>query len=139
MSLVRRFYEPLDITVVELTATAQNVNGHMVQAAANLNEVSDTLGVNEGDAKNNDGYVLVGLISIGASGDNPVFFASNGYGGIATGTDIGSANNNDGSALVLLRPVPGPGGAPLYSAQFLGDQVAHEAAHTFGLRHTCGT
>lgn len=128
MELVRRFYQPLDITVVELTSSFQTVNGHSVRAAANLDDISATLGANEGDAKNNDSYVIVGQFQIGASNDNPATFASNGYGGLSTGTDIGGNNNNDGTAFVLLI---GSGD----SAQFNGVQIAHEAGHAFGLRH----
>lgn len=126
-ALVQRFYQGLDITVVDLTATPQNVNGHTVQAASSLAEISQTLGANEGDAKNNDTYVIVGQFIINGT-DNPRFFATNGYGGISTATDIGGLNNNDGTALVMLK---GSGDGVLFN----GDQIAHEAGHAFGLRH----
>ena len=132
MSLVRRFYEPLDVTVSELTASTQSVNGHDVQAAASLADVSVTLGANEGDSENNDAYVLVGQIAIGASNDNPATFATNGYGGFASTTDIGADNTHDNSAIVLLRS------PNLYSVGFLADQVAHESSHLLGLRHSFG-
>src|SRR5439155_9117559 len=93
-ALVQRYYAPFDITVVDLTASLQNINGHMVRAAANLDEISQTLGINEGDAENNDSYVIVGQFQIGATNDNPATFAMNGYGGLSTGTDIGGNNNN---------------------------------------------
>jgi hypothetical protein len=130
-ALVKRFYAPLDIQVVDLTTTAQTVPGTTanVQAAASLNDVSNTLG----QLGSHDSYVFVGLFAIGATNDNPANFASNGYGGLATGTDIGGNNNNDGTALVLMRNF-----ANKYSEQFLGDQVAHESGHLFGLAHTFG-
>lgn len=128
---VTRFYEPLDITVVDLTPTAQNVNGYSVAAASSLDDISVTLGLNEGDAENNDTYIIVGLFTIDPGGDNfnP---ADSDYGGLSTGTDIGGFNDNDGTALVLL--VSG-----LFDdSDFLGPQVAHESGHAFGLRHTFG-
>lgn len=127
-ALAQRFYEPFDITVVELTANFQNVNGNNVRAAANLNEISQILGANEGAAENNDSYIIVGQFLIGASNDNPAVFATNGYGGLSTGTDIGGYNNNDGTAFVTLI---GSGDG----AQFNGAQIAHEAGHAFGLEH----
>jgi hypothetical protein len=129
MEFTRRMYEPFDITVVELTANFQDVNGFQVRAAANLNEVSDILGLNEAATKNNDTYVFVGEISIGGNQYNPALSA---YGGISTGTDIGLPNNNDGAVLVLLT------GLELESSAFLGSQVGHEAGHAFGLLHTFG-
>ena len=119
MDMVERFYEPLDISVVQASATS-------------LDDMSDTLGQNEAQAKNNDSYVIVGLFTINGT-DNPVYFASNGYGGIATGTDIGNFNNNDGTAFVMMRPFN-----DRYSEQFLGVQVAHESGHLNGLIHTFG-
>jgi hypothetical protein len=119
MAMVQRFYAPLDITVQQASA-------------ASLADISVTLGANEAQAENNDSYVIVGLFMINGT-DNPVYFASNGYGGLATGTDINNFNNNDGTAFVLMRPF-----SDRYSEQFLGVQVAHESGHLFGLRHTFG-
>jgi RTX calcium-binding nonapeptide repeat (4 copies)/Metallo-peptidase family M12B Reprolysin-like len=119
MDLVQRFYAPLDVTVVQNSATS-------------LNDISVALGANEGQTENNDSYVIVGLFTINGT-DNPANFAANGYGGLATVTDIGNFNNNDGTAFVLMRDF-----ANRYTPQFLGDQVAHESGHLFGLRHTFG-
>ncbi|HSB86970.1 MAG TPA: LEPR-XLL domain-containing protein, partial [Ilumatobacteraceae bacterium] len=113
--LVERMYEPFDINVVQASA-------------ASLADISVTLGL----TGTHDSYVIVGLFMINGT-DNPVYFASNGYGGLATGTDIGSANNNDGTAFVLMRPF-----TDRYSEQFLGDQVVHESGHLFGLVHSFG-
>ncbi len=119
MDMAQRFYAPLDITVQQASA-------------ASLADISVTLGANEAQAEDNDSYVIVGLFMINGT-DNPVYFASNGYGGLATGTDINNFNNNDGTAFVLMRPF-----SDRYSEQFLGVQVAHESGHLFGLRHTFG-
>src|SRR5262245_28535775 len=115
MNLVQRFYAPLDVNVVQ-------------NSAASLDDISVALGANEGQTENNDSYVIVGLFTVNGT-DNPV----GRYGGIATTTDIGSFNNNDGTAFVLMTPF-----ATRESAQFLGDQIAHESGHLFGLRHTFG-
>lgn len=130
-AFVTRFYAPLDISVVDLTTTPQTVNGINVAAATSLQDISVTLGLNEGQSKNNDSYVIVGQYLIDPMGVayNP---ADSKYGGLSTGTDIGGFNNNDGTALVLLLTAGGD------SAGFLGPQVAHESGHAFGLVHTFG-
>lgn len=131
MAHVRRVYEPLNTTVVELTATPQLVNGHNVQGASSLADISATLGVNEGDAGgDNDAYVLFVLPEIGPGDDNPNNFATNGYGGKAPLTDIGVGNNTDDTVLAFLYNNP--------SVAFMGAQVAHEAGHAYGLRHSFG-
>ena len=117
-ALTQRFYEPFDINVVDLVGSA---------GAANLNDVSTILGANEGSGEDNDTYLLIGQFIINGT-DNPATFASNGYGGLSTGTDSGGDNDNDGTALVLLI---GTGD----SATFNGPQNAHEAGHAFGLEH----
>src|SRR5512134_3133652 len=93
--LVERMYEPFDINIVQASA-------------ASLADISVTLGLTATE----DSYVIVGLFMINGT-DNPANFAANGYGGLATGTDIGNANNNDGTAFVLMRAF-----ASRYSEQF---------------------
>ena len=107
-------YAPLDITVVDLTASFQTVNGQNVRAAASLDEVSQTLGLNELGTENNDSYLLIGQFLIGATNDNPALFASNAYTGLASAADVGGNNLTDGTALVLLA---GTGDSP----QFFGN------------------
>src|SRR5262245_16215201 len=136
MSFVRRFYAPFDISVVELTATAINVNGRMVQGAASLAEISSTLGANEmGVAKNNDGYVLLGAMTVhrpaAAGGD---FDPSTLFGGYASVIDMPSSNNNDNSAVCYLGP-SALSGSNINAGAF-GNLISHEAGHTFGLQHS---
>ena len=113
-ALTQRFYEPFDINVVDLVGSA---------GAANLNGVSTILG----QLGTHDTYLLIGRFIINGT-DNPATFASNGYGGLSTGTDSGGDNDNDGTALVLLIGTND-------SATFNGPQNAHEAGHAFGLEH----
>lgn len=129
MTLVRRYYEPLDITVVELTSSAQIVNGISVRGASSLNDISLTLDANEAAAKDNDCYVLVGQMVIGSGNYNP---ATDGLIGIADGDDLNAtANQRDDTAVITLR-----GNA--YTTDVLAFAIAHEAGHNFGLRHTFG-
>lgn len=126
MQLVTRFYEPFDITVAELTSTLTDVNGYLVQAASSLNDISATLGVNEGGGKDNDTYVIVGQFIVGGT-DN----LSNFIGGISPGADLSNFNTHDGTPIVCVD-----GGEP---SGWIGDTIAHEAGHAFGLRHVYRT
>ena len=129
MTLVRRFYEPLDITVVELTAGAQIVNGVSVRGASSLNDVSLTLDANEAAIKDTDCYVLVGQMIIGAGNYNP---GADGLVGIADADDLNSRSNlRDDTAVITLN-------GNSYSSELLAFGIAHEAGHNFGLRHTFG-
>lgn len=135
MSYVRRFFDPFDIDVIELTSTPVNVNGRMVSAASNLAEISSTLGANEaGVVKNNDAYVLMGRCIVhrpaADGGDVDVGLT---WGGYANGLDTPSNNNNDNTALGFL--VPGSLG-PSVNFGFWGNLIAHEAGHLFGLQHS---
>ena len=127
--MVSRFYQPLNITVVDLGSAPQNINGHSVTAASSLSAAAATQAANDGDAQHFDDYVFVGQMSIGAAGDNPKNFAANGYGGITAGTNIGHYTTADASSLVF---------ADGYVYQFIADQIAHEAGHGFGLAHSFG-
>ena len=129
MSLVRRFYEPLDITVVELTASAQIVNGVSVRGASSLNDVSLTLDANEAAVKDNDCYILVGQMIIGAGNYNP---GADGLVGIADLDDLLARSNlRDDTAVITLN-------GTTWSTELLAFGIAHEGAHNFGLRHTFG-
>ncbi|MFM7148240.1 MAG: hypothetical protein ACKO23_00190, partial [Gemmataceae bacterium] len=131
MSLLRRYHEPLDINVVELTAEYQTIDGFQIRGAASMDEVSANLGLNETDTKNNDTYVFIGIITI--NDENPFDF---GLLGISNGTDMpnvdGTGSNlTDGSVLTFMG---GYGGTYETSLQ-LALTTAHEGGHSFGLAH----
>lgn len=134
MTLLRRYYEPFDITVVELTATPQTVNGYQVRAAANFDEMSTLLGLNEGETKNNDAIVFVGQTVI--NGFNQFVFSQafgGGLLGVASGNDVNAplSNRSDGFAFTFMDD----------STDFFESNIqlalttAHEAGHLFGLDH----
>jgi hypothetical protein len=127
-ALTQRFYQGLDIRVVELTSSFQTVDGNSVRAAASLTEISETLGLNEASSENNDAYVIVGRFVIDGT-FNP---ALSSYGGIATGTNIGTLNTADGTAFVCLT---GSNDTTGTSPNFLGNQIVHESGHLLGMRH----
>jgi hypothetical protein len=126
MQIVRRYYEPFDVTVVELTNTPQTVNGFSIKAATSLADVSKTLGLNEGGAKNNDSYSFVGVGIL----DGFDLFGDFGLAGIAGGTDLNNKSNlSDDLNLNFVSPNFQLGN--VYDA----DTIAHENGHNFGLRH----
>lgn len=129
-NLVTRFFQPLDVVVTELTSAWQVVSGQQVRAAASVDDISRTLGANENEPENNDAYIIVGRFVIDGT-DNPTEFANNAYGGLAP---VDVSNTRDHTAFVMLRDL----NEGLYSEEFLATQVAHEASHTFGLRHSFG-
>jgi hypothetical protein len=137
MSLLRRYYEPFDITVVELTADFQRVNGHNVRAAATLTEAASTLAVNNADQKHNDSYVFVSRFVVnGVNILDKAFSLMGGtvsLGGVANGKDVGTFNSHDGTAAVFLQDTPNSKGVSVAAT------VAHEAGHLFGLNHVYRT
>lgn len=123
MEVVRRTFEPFDITVVELSGAVMGVNGTQVRAASSLDDISITLGLNESEAENNDAYILVAAFLIDGT-DDP----STRIGGVDPGTDVvGARNENDGTAVVCLTGND--------SVLFVADTISHEAGHSFGLSH----
>jgi fibronectin-binding autotransporter adhesin len=130
MQVVRRYFESTDVTVVELTATDQTINGITVRGAASLADISVTLGLNEGGSRNNDTYALVGMGIV--NGDD--LLGDIGLAGIANGKDLGNkANLNDDTCLNFVSP-----SFPLGNV-FDGDTIAHESGHNLGLRHVYHT
>ena len=130
MQQVRRYYESTDVTVVELTANDQIINGITVKGAKTLADVSVTLGLNEGGSRNNDSYALVGQGIV--NGDD--LLSDFGLAGIASGNDLESkANLSDDTCLNFVSP-----SFPLGNV-FDADTIAHESGHNFGLRHVYHT
>ena len=130
MQQIRRYYEAIDVTVVELTATDQTVNGITVKGAATLADVSVTLGLNEVGSRNNDTYALVGMGLV----DGNDLLGDFGLAGIANGKDLGNkANLNDDTCLNFVSA-----SFPLGNV-FDGDTIAHESGHNLGLRHVYHT
>lgn len=126
-AMVQRVYEPYDVTVIDLSAAGTTVNGHLVTAAASFDDVSRTLAASGG----HDSYVFVAQAIIGGTvadpTTDPTQFPQNGYGGIASALDIGGNNDHIGTALALLKST--------YQENKVGQTVAHEAGHLFGLAH----
>ncbi len=141
MSLLRRYYEPFDITVVDLTADFQNVNGHNVRAAATLADAAATLAINNAGPKHNDAYVFVSRYLINGANLLEKAFRPNSLNlssptalsGLANGQDSGGFNANDGTATVFLRNAPSSNGFSFAAT------IAHEAGHLFGLDHVYRT
>jgi fibronectin-binding autotransporter adhesin len=130
MQQLRRYFESTDVTVVELTAKDQTINGITFKGASSLADISVTLGLNEGGSRNNDTYALVGMGIV--NGDD--LLGDIGLAGIANGTDLGNkANLNDDTCLNFVSP-----SFPLGNV-FDADTIAHESGHNLGLRHVYHT
>lgn len=121
MTLVRRYFEPFDVTVVDLGAAPQDVNGHTVQPAASLDDAAATLAANDADPKPHDAYVFVSRFLIDGVNAFPA------GGGLASNLDVYGYNSFDGSAAVGLAD------APALGAFALGQEVVREAGRLFGL------
>ena len=145
-AMVQREYAALDVTIVDLTATATTINGHSVAAAANFDDVSRTLAAS-GDG--HDSYVMVGQAIINGTASNtttdPTLFPKFGYGGIASDLDfnknLAGNNTHEGTALALLQRIVRADGtvASQYGVDKVAQTIAHEAGHLFGLTHTWRT
>jgi len=118
MSRIRQEYKPFDITVVELTATPQSVNGHTVSAASSFAAMGATQAINNSDPKHFDAYIVVGRFTVAGS-------TNLGYGGLAPGGN-GNAVSADFSGMVNLAGS---------SIEYTADAISHEAGHVFGLKH----
>ena len=131
LAVVQRAYLPLDITVVELTATAQTLSdGGSVAGAANMNDVINTL--RGGNAAFRDAYVFVATFNVDPGGANPQTYT--GGGGTSPGstvldtTDLSSATNTHDDVAVVYSS----GGRTNNTL----NNISHEAGHCFGLRHS---
>src|SRR5262245_24582027 len=126
MALVRRAYASVDVTVVELTPTAQTLaDGRSVTAASSMAALVAPLRANGTTSK--DTYVIAAA--------SP--FSTNGYIGISPGgtilgetTDLSvGANNHDDLALAFMTN----------GIDYDSNTIAHEAGHCFGLQHAVTT
>ena len=132
ISLVQRAYEVFDVTVVNLTANFQTVNGNQVRAASSIADIDTTLHINDAAAEHNDAYVMV----TGFSGSAGV---SQGFFGVAGGNDILTTNLADDTAIVDVDQIVAglTGTVPIAAMdKAMAHTTSHEAAHTFGLEHT---
>ncbi|MEY2725297.1 MAG: hypothetical protein RLZZ458_1164 [Planctomycetota bacterium] len=136
MAILNRVYEPFDVLVVELSADHQLADNIPVRGAVNALSIGQTLSANNMRAKMRDAYVIVG---------EGVWTASNtaieGIYGQANASDLNSqANLRDDTAAVLTQPFLADVALSRYAADQLGraigNVIAHEAGHLFGLRHT---
>ncbi len=131
LAVIQRAYLPLDLTVVELTASAQMTSdGRNVAGASSMADVINTL--RAGNAAFRDAYVFVGTFIVDPGGATQQTYT--GGGGLSPeGTILGemvdlstAANNHDDVAVV-------------YSSGGLSNNtlnnISHEAGHLFGLRH----
>jgi Ca2+-binding RTX toxin-like protein len=122
LALVRRFYDPFDVTV-------------QVARAASLTDVTDALARNAGDASGQfDAYVFVAGVTPSA-GTIP-----SGLLGIAALPDLGGSNVTDDTAVVFANNVFGLNTNNDASADTaLALTAAHEAGHNLSLEHTTNT
>src|SRR5262249_34281964 len=113
-----------DVSVVDLTASPQDVNGLSLVAASGLDDIKNTFLVDRLATGHQASYVLVsGLFAL----PTPIDPGLHGQaGGLVAGEDY--------TAVVLAnRILQDNSGTP---AEALAYTIAHEAAHTFGVLHT---
>ncbi|MCC7083779.1 MAG: hypothetical protein IT427_02090 [Pirellulales bacterium] len=130
MAVVRRDYLPLDIEVIELTASAQMTSdGRSVAAATSMADVVTTL--RGGAAGSRDAYIFVATFIVDPGGANQKIYGNNGGGNSPGGgldtSDLSAASNvHDDVAAVFSN-----GGLSNNTL----NNIAHEAGHCFGLQH----
>ena len=109
IAAAQKAFTSVNVTVVDLTATAQTlVDGRSVRAAANMAEVAATLRGNNTTSK--DAYVLVAIPAINPTpanpnGDNPnAKNRPNGYGGISpSGSVLGEITDLRAQPTTTIR------------------------------------
>jgi hypothetical protein len=130
MDIVRRAYLPLDIEVIELTATAQATSdGRNVAAATSMADVTNTL--RAGAAGSRDAYIFVATFVVDPGGADQIIYGNNGggtspVGGLDTPDLSTAVNNHDDVAVVYSN-----GGLSNNTL----NNISHEAGHCFGLQH----
>src|SRR5262245_27464604 len=132
MDGVRRAYLPLNVTIVELTGTAQTTaDGRSVRGAANMQDVINTL--RGGSAASRDAYVFVGTFIVDPTGANRLVYGPGGGGNSPSSPAL-----DETSGLVAASTVHDDV-AVVYSGGGFSNNtfnnIAHEAGHPFGLRH----
>src|SRR5262249_38381574 len=132
-AIVQRFYDPLDVEVVELKSTPTKLStGESVQGVSSLAEASQLLGANNTNKHNNDCIVFLTGILINGQDQG-----AGGLLGISSGTDINNFNLTEGSALALVTDIAL--GQETSNPVNLAVTAAHEAGHNFGLLHSYDT
>jgi hypothetical protein len=120
VSLIERYYAPFDIDV-------------RIAAASDLDDVTNRLAENAGDLTGqNDAYMFVtGIRNLSTT--RPI---ASGLYGLAPVPDIAAGSNTrDDSAIVILNHLFPAGYANQTADTALALTIAHEAGHTFGLKH----
>ena len=134
---VRRAYQPLGVTVVELTAADQTTaDGRTVRGAASMSDVVATQRAGAGDSK--DAYIFVAtfVVAPGTSGqqrygDNGSGTSPGSTGFAGTSTDLTTAVNAHDDVAVVFTPEAPFGGYLINAA----NNIAHEAGHALALQH----
>lgn len=131
LAVVQRAYEPLDVTVVDLTANAQfTADGRSVEAATSMADVINTLRAGDPNAK--DAYIFVATFVADPGGPNQRIYT--GGGGLSPSDTLGETSDLNAAANVHddVAVVYSNGGFSFNTV----NNIAHEAGHNFGLRHS---
>ncbi len=129
MAVIRRAYVPVNVTIVELSSTAQTTaDGRTVLGATSMADVVNTL--RGGTAASKDAYIFVATFNIG--GANPKTYGPGGGGNSPVTSldtsDLSSATNSHDDVAAVFSA----GGFNFNTM----NNISHEAGHCFGLRHS---
>ncbi len=132
LAVVQRAFAGLDVNIIELTGTNQTTpDGRVVQGASSMADVITTL--RGGNATWKDAYIFVGTFIADPGGPNQVTYGGTG-GGLSPSNTLGEISDLN-SASNVHDDV-----AVVFSAGGFGNNtrnnIAHEAGHNFGLRHS---
>ena len=133
LATVIRAYQPLDVHVVELTTTPQmTIDGRWVTGASSMADVVNTL--RGGDPTMKDAYVFAARFIADPGGVNEVVYGPSGGGtspvdGLDTSDLTSGLNLHDDVAVVFTDTSFG------FNFNTMNN-IAHEAGHNFGLRHS---
>ncbi|WP_422932153.1 beta strand repeat-containing protein [Singulisphaera sp. PoT] len=133
MAVVERDYAPLNITVVELTASpVTTADGRTVRGASSMTDVINTLGA--GPSSSHDAYIFVATFIADPTGPNTQTYGPNG-GGLSPGGTVLGYTTNLSSAKDQYDEVSAVYSGGGFSFNTLNN-IAHEAGHDFGLQHS---